>query len=529
MDVLLVPPSVWGPELAAVVELPGQVQAEHGRLTRAVLWSLQDAHIGITPGLASQAASLLSRSRSTESGVWTQVADDLHEAISESKSVGFTATANPAYFLLKVIKPLLWEASRICGEAHLLCLDEIRSPVTTSRYQEYGRRLERALQDVMPRSGVKPLFRFEHGSVVATFSGLDAMRRVRMPDMDRAVVAVLFGLPENVSDDHWVPRQAPRPTLVPRRRPSPGPQEGRIEGVRHSSREADYHQMVPTEYLAPRYERLDRMANSGFLVYDRRPRRERLRDVLIVGVMPPAVLATRGGAFAKACWADAMARVGRRLASTRLIQTEFRWVEGDALGRVRDCSFFLNRLSRIALAHERHEPFRREFLSALGWLPDFVEQRAGFEPLKSRLPETVAASGPEWLSAALRQQVDRPAEHGENLLRLPWHSERRVTLADRFSFVHVIAFVPATEKDASNKSAFLPGRLRSMFGFGAHPRRSVSVAYIPRLLDAGGWGVRSLSDGYHALVDRPQYAPESLAAALQGWWLERLTREIWHG
>jgi hypothetical protein len=259
------------------------------------------------------------------------------------------------------------------------------------------------------------------------------------------------------------------------------------------------------------------MTTSGVLVYERRPEREKLRDVLVVGVMPEAVRNRESSSFVKACWVDCMARLGRRLAEAKLRQSEFRWIECDAIGRPRHASFLLDRLHHEALAQIEHERFRREFFAGLRWLPDYVDLHPGIdaEPIAT-------ASAEEWCTKAWRAQTDHAA----------WNDARppQSSPAARFSFVHVMVFLPATSGAVDVKSAGqLLGRLRAQLALGYHPRRNVSVTYSAVDPATKVWGFGSSHMAYEAIRNISMHQMEKLTAELQRRWLTQLTREIWHG
>src|SRR6185436_19227566 len=159
-------------------------------------------------------------------------------------------------------------------------------------------------------------------------------------------------------------RSTPAPSYVPKRRPAAEGHGGRVEGLAQGRGEGQLGSMVLSEFLNPPLVLVDRLLNSGYLVHERRPRRAKLRDALVVGLMPHEVRATPQGAFAKACWLDCMSRLPRRLSSARLRDSEFRWIEGDAGGRARCASFPLGLLDTVTpeVATGRHEAFRDTFM-----------------------------------------------------------------------------------------------------------------------------------------------------------------------
>ena len=62
-------------------------------------------------------------------------------------------------------------------------------------------------------------------------------------------------------------------------------------------------------------------------------------------------------------------------------------------------------------------------------------------------------------------------------------------------------------------------------------RRHATITYVPDAHDRGtrSWHFGSDSDPYRALTPVPSDEGAALARALQSSWLDRLTKEIWHG
>ena len=542
MAIELVPPSVWEPELT----LASAGSPPHARLTSAVLWTLQDAHVGITPALAGQMAAVLTSPKTVRGSAWARVVQGLHDTVSDSCTTptGLNPSANSMYFLLSVARPLICDALGRTGRSLLLCRDERPSAVTPEAYRRYGADLERELTRPAGRDGSARFPALEReGIVMSTLSALRAREkgRSRMPEMDRLTAALLFAMPSAVSGDRWLPRQAPRPTVVPRTRPSPGPNEGSIEGIRHSRREADFGARTLSEYLLPSELQLERMIDSGFFIHERRPLREKLRDVLVVGIMPGGLRQTPAGAFIKACWADCMARLGHRLVTARLRETEFRWIEADAADEARRTSFLLQRLPRGADAEPRHERFRKEFFRTLGWLPAFLDGHS------DRGVPIDAAAPHEWVSAAWRAQTDD--------LGWPRHASSGESPADRFSFVHAVVCLSAdefrriadaaiggarrktgrAEQSDEAAAARVLGLLRARLRLGRR-RRHVSMVIAPKTPMVAGWVVGTSVDPYRRLRSLPNQpaltttasGQAHLASELQGAWLDALTQEVWH-
>ena len=510
IDVRLVPPSVWAPEVARYAEPVNASDpwTDPARLAHAALWVLQDAHVGITPKLAYELGLLLARKGAFETGVWPKLFRRLQEQLPRTDRSGLVAGSASVYVLLNVVRPIVHEACAELRYSCLLCQDHTEGAVTADEYAAYGASLERIASRIAEQRVAGPLFAAEHGNIVAKLSEPSArvQSRALVPEIDRDSLALLLGLDAEVDFPERASRSTPSPSYVPKRRPAADGSGGRVEGLRQGRGEGQLGSMVLSEFLNPPLILVDRLLNSGYLVHERRPRRAKMRDALVVGLMPHEVRATPHGAFAKACWVDCMARFARRLVSARLQDSEFRWIEGDAAGRARRASFPVGPLP-TDLAAGRHRAFRDAFLTLSRWVPDYFETRAGFRPLSA---DTIA-NADEWAIAAWAAHVDR---------------------VESFSFVHVMVFHSPIDdgRSAAAEGAARLGRLRAGLHLGYRRRRQVSVTYVPGQLDRDTrrWHFGSDSDPYCPLTPMP-FEGAALARALQSSWLDRLTKEVWHG
>jgi hypothetical protein len=520
MEVRLVPPSVWKPEVARYADpgSPNDPWTDPARLAHATLWVLQDSHVGITPKLAHELGRLFARNGSAQPGVWSTLFRRLQERLPRTERSGLVAGNAPIYIALNLVKPIVREACAELGYACLLCQDEdeTEGAVTADEYAAYGTSLERIASRVAEQLASGTLFAAQHGNVVAALSEPSQHGRSRalVPEIDRDCLALLLGLGTEVDFPERASRTTAAPSFVPKRRPAPEGHGGRVEGLRQGRGESQFGSMVLSEFLNHPLVLVDRLLNSGYLVHERRPRRAKLRDVLVVGLMPHDVRAAPQGAFAKACWVDCMTRLARRLTAARLQDSEFRWIEGDAGARARRSSFSLAQVP-ADIATSRHETFRDAFMTLSRWVPEYFETRAGFRPLRA----DTLASADEWTLAAWNAHADSDAG-----------SDTRAASVAGFSFVHVMVFRPPLDDgpSAAADGARRLGRLRSGLGLGYGRRRHTSVTYVP--LDPGRpWHFGSDSDPYRALSPALSDDGAALARALQSSWLDRLTKDIWHG
>jgi hypothetical protein len=576
IDVRLVPPSVWGPEVARYAGSGNSSDpwTDPGRLAHAALWVLQDAHVGITPKLAHELGRLFARNGPVEPGVWPELFRRLQERLPRTGRSGLVAGSAPVYVVQNLVKPIVREACAEIGYTCLLCQDDTDGAVTADEYAMYGASLERIVSRIAAELAAGPLFAAEHGNVVAALSEPSPYFRSRalVPEIDRDSLALLLGLDAEVDVPEAASRSTPTPSYVPKRRPAAEAHGGRVEGLRQGRGEGQLGSMVLSEFLNPPLVLVDRLLNSGYLVHERRPRRAKLRDALVVGLMPHEVRTTPQGAFAKACWVDCMARLARRLVSARLHDSEFRWIEGDAAGRARRASFPLRQVP-AELAARRHAAFRDAFMTLSRWVPDYFETRAGFRPLRAD-PNTIA-SADEWAIAAWacpeqgrgacpeqgrgacpeqgrgacpeqgrgacpEQSRGACPEQGRGACpeqsRGADRDERAGSVTpkgsvDSFSFVHVMVFHPPIEdgRSAAAEGARRLGTLRAGLRLGYRRRRHASVTYVPLDRDTRPWHFGSDSDPYRALTPMPSDDGAALAGALQSSWLDRLTKDIWHG
>jgi hypothetical protein len=527
MEIRLVAPSVWKPDIARNEHRSAsrRLSAETSGLAHAVLWALQDVHVGITPRLATELARLFTEPGAVQQGVWAKLLRRLQETLPRTARSGLVAGNVPVYIALKIVKPVVWESCRRLGYACLLCQDETADGVTIDEYSTYAAGLERELARASEQLSSGPLFALQHGNVVAALSEPSPLGRARasVPEVDQTSLAMLLGLKADVDVPSRAARFRPAPGYVPRSRPSPGDQAGRIEGLRQSRGEAHFGSMILSEFLNHPVVLVDRLLNSGYLVHERRPRREKLRDVLVVGLMPDAVRATVQGSFAKACWLDCMARLGRLLSEARLRDSEFRWIEGDARDRARCCSFSLGELPPEVVATPQHESFRSAFLTLLRWLPDYFDTRSGFRSLGI----DPSASADRWAVAAWAAH----AGHAHAVPAPPSASSTsQPAPMERFSFVHIMVFHPSIGRGPAARSdgARRLGALRAGLRLGYHARRHASVTYVSSDHEPAAWHFGTDSDPHRSLVSPSLEEGAALARQLQTAWLDRLTKDIWH-
>ena len=118
-------------------------------------------------------------------------------------------------------------------------------------------------------------------------SGADPGRSRALPSADPVELGLLLRLRPRITDSSWARKRKlsmpTSPTQGRRRR-----EEGYV-GIHITHRDEDLPAMLLSELIMPKLVRLDRLLNSGFFALERRPRRQRVRDVLVIGMLPPSL------------------------------------------------------------------------------------------------------------------------------------------------------------------------------------------------------------------------------------------------
>ncbi|MFM9960714.1 MAG: hypothetical protein ACKV2Q_05760 [Planctomycetaceae bacterium] len=567
----LIGPGLWRPLIA-----------DMSSVARSVLQSLHDRHIGITPNLAVDLASYLTRS----SGHWTpRIADDpwsaviirlrkaLHARSQEgrfSDSQGGRSvmiSAAPTYFVFRVAAFLIDRASSRIGRTLLFCEDRVLfGRVSAEDYASYERELITALTDIArDESPELDLFWREAAAALSSRARrLASSSRdvLPLPHTVPVSLALFHRLRPQVSDEEPDRRKVRRMQqtqpirTIRRHRKTDG-----INGVTISRSPDDLNDMMLSEMLMPKALRLHRMMNEGFLVRLRPPKREQNRDVLLAVLVPGEVRDSILGAFIKACWFDLCLRLGQRLCQSRMFQSEFRLIEGNRLGLSHTETFPLSALTSPEFA-EGTEPsavFRHDFMNSLHWLPRFLNERAVWSEPVPQKGKGVLPSGDslaDWAVATWRSQVEQPTQ----TLMMPGSPMQDATQTrrrkrrpsrgglnlDDFKFIHLMVVCPSREEATTTSYHALGHRLLK----GVRSNMHLSVMRVPaELSTVAEWvfeteggrrqtiqaGVELEGDALSAFNNLGTNGSGGVdpvarfAGALVGAWLGQIQREVWHG
>ena len=357
MRVIVLSPKEWEQFL------PRDATNPVARASGSVVHYLHERHIGISPDLARELASV---SRGSGGSVWDAALDQMSAVLVAGEAhAGRTAAlwrAMPLFALTsRLAAPLLQRACESVGITVLfgrLALRDSRAPFDQSDYSGYVKDLRAAAVDLIDGSGGMgtPFWRDCAESLFGAAARLGG-REVApgplgfpagMSDIDRILLTFLSELKPVFTG---IGR---RPSLLRRRmvrseaeRIGTRPKEGGVSGVRFSHSADDFDTMLLSEFLSPKALMADKLLNQGFLVRHRPPIQRPRWDALIVGIVPHSDCCD-SDRLVKAAWIDAAFRTAIILKRSGFGRSELRWIEAFWLGRLplhkdrssgRNCAF----------------------------------------------------------------------------------------------------------------------------------------------------------------------------------------------
>jgi len=547
LEMALVSPAVWQPQQDQAF---AELNERQRRFALAVLSSMHNRHVGATPSLiAALIPALLDPAvRLEEDNPWQAVFARLLGGLDPDARVpagtrrrralfGMVLSTNPMYCVTRIATPLIERACRELGRCYLFCEDAAGTDVNAHQYTGYGRDLTKRLRQ-FALDPAHELFWREHAAALASFSRRFAQPSAAgatLPEVDPIALALLLRARTPPAEVRPRARRHRQVTTSLLHRDKRHKREGGIDGIQLTRRIEDLDGILLSEYIYPEIIRDDRLLNTGFFAVQRRPRREKLRDVLLAALLPASHDFRLEADFLKACWFELCAKLGFHLRGQGLLRSEFRWCEGGPEGHAHGDAFLLQSMVGMLPAGELGTPagFRDEFLAALGWLPSFLDTRDRPRPLETTAPPLPSSRLPAdqqfatlvtWASATWRDQREQ-SHWQENQDTGP--ADQRLAL-DRFAVVHLMLLLPA---HARPLESFSLSSLRADLGIGLKPGQNLSVTWVPAALhsgpdwifDARGKAGTSLFSSSERNFDGPK-----ISARLVTTWLAQLTREIWH-
>jgi hypothetical protein len=503
LEIKLVSLDTWQP---AAEEVFSRLSSRMKSVAQSILRTLHNRHIGITPRLAAELAPLLGDAYASAPGqsAWHDVLKRLQQETSGTPfSFGVMLSTVPLYSVLRLAMPIIEEACHRIGLCFLFCQDNIESGVTAADYSQYSAELDNGIKQMAKsKADFFQLFWADRALTLAAYSrrGSGAFPGKGLPETDPAALALLLRLNPELSQTQPLPSHSRRLTDPQRHQEVSRLKEGGFSGIHITRRLEDMGDILLSEFVYPPAVLADRVINDGFLALRRQTRQEQLRDLLIAALMPAETQAKLSAEFIKACWFDFVRKFGYMLVQSGRKRSEFRWLEGNTLGQVRGCQFLLQDLpipdTPLRDLHDTNT--RKEFLMALGWLPQYLDNRSRFEPVPryadkpglepgtNKVKNPLASAG-DWAISVWRAQRENLHWLTHEPDRSPAGSSREKPLdSDGFAVVHLMLFLPAEQKrlDKEISAAARLGSLYSGFGMGNAPGRNVSITWVPNQINA---------------------------------------------
>lgn len=538
-QVRLVSPKVWR---YITYEAFGLLDVRQRLLAESILKTMHDRHVGATPELVAELAPMLLDFKTPEStkGAWPKVFRRLINelalagyaeggAVSGKRQFGILFNANPMYAVFRLAMPVVEQACRSIRRCCLFCEDDIPNAVRRNDYLSYSKAISNRIESMADNEDgeLSGLFWKDRAAALSSFSRQLAKpgNRFSLPETEPASLALLLRLEPDIpwekNDSRRIQRLA---APMKHRRVRKQKQDG-VDGIQITRREDDLNGILLSEFLNDDVILADRLVNTGFFASRREPKREKMRDVLIAGIMPWYFSNSLNPDFIKACWFDALARFSLMLRGGKLLKSQFRWIEGDRFGQMRACDFFLEDMYTFETGADSKpsRAYRGEFLSALRWLPSFLDTRDGHVPAKEANGSAKKKTGIEelktWAYSAWSKQMRKIADSPD---------------MDTFSFVHVMVFLPshlADSRESLEDSSHL-GPLFKGFRIGNRPGRNVSITWTPdKTEDLGQWAFAARERAVTPLFPSGdlQTGENKIAGKIVGTWYNQWIREIWLG
>ncbi|MCP5049067.1 MAG: hypothetical protein GY940_17995 [bacterium] len=558
-QVILIAPSIWEDlTQTSFSELPPQTKP----IAHSILATLQNRHIGITPNLSAELAHLITNPHSPHhNNPWTPTLKRLLEETSNNlQPTGILLNTIPLYTIIRLAAPIIEEANNQIQLCCLFCQDNIQNDTTKEDYNQYQSHLETQIHKIAEtKNDFMQTFWQDRALTLASYSSHAPSwnkPETRLAELEPSALSLMLKLTPKLPKSQTLtirPKIAVDPLKHQETRRM---SEGGFSGIQITRRLDDMGDILLSEFLNPPAVLADRLINNGYLSLRRQTRREQLRDVLIVGMMPDALRSKPSTHFIKACWFDFIARFGFMLYRGRLMRSEFRWLEGDPFGRVRNCNFLLNQMPRLDMPGNGDLPaeFRREFLMALGWLPQYLDTRGRFEkiPVYDAAPQQLKVSGEtntenerKWAYSAWRSQKENLLWSLENsgdslpgVTSPTGQHEKRLNIGG-YAFVHIMLFLPAEKRREREASAAARlGPLYSGFGLGSSPgsdtghKRSAGITWVPEnLTDSSQWAFdcRGTQHSNPFSQQTTQWTSHKIAGRLEEIWRSQILKEMQDG
>lgn len=565
-QVSLVAPGVWH---QAVNDSFRVLDTRQQCFARSILKTMHDRHVGITPDLAAELAPALLDFKAQVRGPWAKVFKRLIDELAlirnpektgrfiyKERHFGVLASANPVYSVFRLAMPVVEYACGLIHQCYLFCEDNIPSSVWRSDYKAYSKALSDQITLMAENTDeeVSQSFDLFWKDRAATLSGFSrepagsGARLFQVPETEPVALAFLLRLEPDMPHTKQNPRRLKRLTTPLERRKIHKLKQDGVDGIHVTRRDEDLNNILFSEFMNDEIILADRLVNTGFFAIQREPKREKLRDVLIAGLMPGCFQNTLSADFIKACWFDALMRLSIVLRGKQMLKSQFRWTEADRFGRARTCEFFLENMHTFESIGDAGptDAYPREFLSALRWLPSYLDTRERFSSVvkdasalgsDAETNKTEIEALKDWAFSAWSDQK-------KSVIRISPGQKKTFSTHhgvswfnfDDFAFIHIMMFLPARLSPAclsdeeSLKNESDPGPLFRGFGIGNYAGRNVSITWIPDTIgNIGNWAFAARGRPVSLLFpgEQADISERKIAGELVKTWFNQWIKEIW--
>ena len=375
----LIPPSVW----RQIIGKYSFSLTDEKRLKFSIINFMHNRHVGITPELAELLAYIIFHpgAQQKKGGVWSLVLERLMKELELGKRrLGIVFQANSAYTVFRIAMPVIEKACALIGQCCLFCEDEDVSNIDQIMYEEYALNLSNHIKQITTENKNNELFWKERALSLTSFSSMIKTRKtfVSLPDIDTASLSFFLSLePDIPKKKQNIQHIRDLPILHKHRKIKKLKEEG-IEGI-HITREPEaINDILISEFINPEIILLDRLINTGYLAFKREPKREKLKDALIVAIIPWDVTNNLKIDFIKTCWFNCMMHLSILLREKKLQRSEFVWIEGDKFNNARFGNFSLEQMHLTAIKDKANKSYRNIFLTSLRWMPFYYDRYSNY-------------------------------------------------------------------------------------------------------------------------------------------------------
>ncbi|MCP4111364.1 MAG: hypothetical protein GY749_38515 [Desulfobacteraceae bacterium] len=556
-QVRLVSPDVWH---GIIEESFRGLDIRQNRLAVSLIKTMHNRHVGITPALAAELAPVLLDFRVQAGRVWSKVFDRLIDEVSvvkdsEKKSrfthkhrpFGILPGINPVYTVFRLAMPVIEYACRLIHNCYLFCEDNISSSVPRSDYKLYSKALADQIillaQGRDENTGSFDLFWKGRAATLSSFSRQftgSGQTDFKLPESEPTALAFLLRLEPDMADSKQDMQRLQRQTSPLKHRKIHKLKQEGVDGIHITRRDDDLNNILLSEFINDELLLTDRLINTGYFAIQREPKREKLRDVLVAAVVPGYFQNSLNMDFVKACWFDALMRFSLVLRGKEMLKSQFRWIEGDRFGHARTCDFLLEHMYSFKSVNDKAtEAYRSEFLSALRWLPSYLDTREHFSSVMKdafspgsgddESDKTRIQVIKNWCFSAWSEQ--KKASKDKRKRTFSKHGTVPCFDFDEFSFIHIMMFLPVDmlddEKNFMEESNL--GPVFRGFGIGNYAGRNVSITWIPDKPDnIEKWAFAARGRPCSSLFPEQEDASErKIAGKLEKTWFNQWIKEIW--